>query len=137
MQVQVERLTLSLIFGSCIIICFSESNITQNTVNRAYNWLKLVSVVIDNILLVRILYRDLSDSPYFRGQFPLDQSEIKTLIHWNLEGGRHSGNCLVFYILSSFLTIFSIIILQIKTCLTAMCRLFPSVIYLLCALILI
>ena len=37
---------------------------TQNTVNRAYIWLKLVSVVIDNICTVRILYRDLSDSPF-------------------------------------------------------------------------
>ena len=38
---------------------------TQNTVKRAYNWLKLDSVVIDNICAVRILYRDLSDSPFF------------------------------------------------------------------------
>jgi hypothetical protein len=37
---------------------------TQNTVNRAYIWLKLVSVVIDNIFTVRILYRDLSDFPF-------------------------------------------------------------------------
>ena len=36
----------------------------QNTVNRANTWLKLVSVVIDNICAVRILYRDLSDSPF-------------------------------------------------------------------------
>ena len=37
---------------------------TQNAVNRAYIWLKLVSVVIDNNCTVRILYRDLSDSPF-------------------------------------------------------------------------
>ena len=36
---------------------------TLNTVNRAYIWLKLDSVVIDNICTVIILYRDLSDSP--------------------------------------------------------------------------
>ena len=37
---------------------------TQNTVNRAYTWLKLFSVVIDNICAVRILYRELSDLPF-------------------------------------------------------------------------
>ena len=37
---------------------------TQNTVNRAYIWMKLVSVLIDNICAVRIMYRDLSDSPF-------------------------------------------------------------------------
>ena len=37
---------------------------TQNTVNRAYIRLKLVSVVIEHISTVRILYRDLSDSPF-------------------------------------------------------------------------
>ena len=36
---------------------------TLNTANRAYIWLKLVSVVIDNICTVG-LYRDLSDSPF-------------------------------------------------------------------------
>ena len=37
---------------------------TQNTMNRAYIWLKLFSVVIDNICAVRKLYKDLSDSPF-------------------------------------------------------------------------
>ena len=35
---------------------------THNTVNRAYIWLKLVS---DSDSASRILYRDLSDSPFF------------------------------------------------------------------------
>ena len=38
--------------------------IPQNTVIRSYTWLKLVSVVMDNICAVRIVYRDFSDSPF-------------------------------------------------------------------------
>ena len=58
---------------------------TQSSVIRAYIWLNLhiVSVVKENICVVRILYRDFSDSPYlgtnYMIYFPLDLSVINKI----------------------------------------------------------